>query len=338
MLRWDVSDFKNESVIIGEMAGLKFEDLNENHIESAARLALGEYFQECDIVSILPDGDYFDRFCGMIAKMLGHNLGVAAIEAGNLVGFLTCYQPWNNHFGTTMGTFSPIHGHGAVKHDRQRIYSLLYQAAAAKWVREGILSHAIGLYAHDSEALNSFFWNGFGLRCVDAIRNVAPIVCGEFPEYSFEELPAEEIAQIVPLKNLLRAHLRNTPMFIPVFTGLDAAQIQAENERRRSRYFVIKDNGKTIAFIEIMSSGENFVCDVSDMVNICGAYMLPEYRQTGIFTKLLSWLMDTLASEGYTRCGVDFESLNPTARGFWLKHFEAYTHSVARRIDERIVR
>jgi hypothetical protein len=39
----------------------------------------------------------------------------------------------------------------------------------------------------------------------------------------------------------------------------------------------------------------------------------------------------------YTRLGVDFESLNPTAYGFWLKYFDAYTHSVVRRIDEKAV-
>ncbi len=41
------------------------------------------------------------------------------------------------------------------------------------------------------------------------------------------------------------------------------------------------------------------------------------------------------AAEGFLRMGVDFESFNPTAYGFWLKHFTAYTYSVVRRVDER---
>ena len=44
-----------------------------------------------------------------------------------------------------------------------------------------------------------------------------------------------------------------------------------------------------------------------------------------------------LSREGYRRLGVDFESFNPTAQGFWLKHFTANTHSVVRRIDENAV-
>jgi GNAT superfamily N-acetyltransferase len=317
---------------------LIFENLKDNHIESAARLSLVEYFEERNAVPILPTGDYFDHFYNMISKMTDEKLGVAAIEDGAVVGFLTCYKPWNNHFGTTMGTFSPIHAHGAIKNNRKRIYSLLYQNAAEKWVGEGILSHAIALYAHDSEALNSFFWNGFGLRTVDAIRIVEPISYGEFPEYTFCELPIGEIAQVVPLENLLIEHLRSAPTFMPFFFSRDVTQVKEENERRKSRYFIAKDKNKVIAFIEIMQSGENFACNAPNMTNICGAYMMPEYRRTGIFTKLLSWLMDILASEGYTRCGVDFESFNPMASGFWLKHFTAYTHGVVRRIDERIYR
>ncbi len=315
---------------------ITIENLNGSHIEASARLALSEYFDERNAVPVLPDGDYSDTFCNMLSEMTGHGLGVAAIEDGEIIGFLTCYKPWNNLFGTTMGTFSPIHAHGARKSDRRRIYSLLYQAAAERWVGQGVLSHAIALYAHDTEAVGSFFWNGFGLRCIDAIRPVAPIACEEFPAYTFYELSKEEIKRIVLFKNSLVDHLQKTPVFMPLSNLFDEEKIAEENKSRKSRYFVAEEGGKTIAFIEIMASGENFACDDPGMTNVCGAYMLPEYRNTGIFTGLLSYLMDILAKEGYTRCGVDFESLNPTASGFWLKHFTPYTYSVTRRIDERI--
>ena len=39
----------------------------------------------------------------------------------------------------------------------------------------------------------------------------------------------------------------------------------------------------------------------------------------------------------YTMLGVDFESINPSGSGFWLKFFHAYTNGVVRRIDERIM-
>ena len=60
----------------------------------------------------------------------------------------------------------------------------------------------------------------------------------------------------------------------------------------------------------------------------------PEYRGKGVYQNLLNFIMSKLKAEGYVRLGVDFESINPTAWGFWLKHFTAYTHSVVRRADE----
>jgi hypothetical protein len=54
-----------------------------------------------------------------------------------------------------------------IKENRSRIYSKLYQAAAEKWVKQGILSHAIALYTHNHEVVKSFFWNGF-LVCFHA--------------------------------------------------------------------------------------------------------------------------------------------------------------------------
>ncbi|MCX7710171.1 MAG: GNAT family N-acetyltransferase [Clostridia bacterium] len=320
------------------MSELILESINDNHIESAARLALSEYFEECCAVPILPEADYLELFCKMITELADPDLGTVAIESGKVVGFLTCYQPWENHFGTTLGTFSPVHAHGTVKQNRRRIYSQLYQAAAEKWVSRGILSHAIALYAHNHEAVDSFFWNGFGMRTVDAIRPVEPILCEGFSNAAFYELPDEEIDRIVPLKNSLIAHLRDTPMFIPLFFQMDTSKVKVENESRKSRYFVATVKDEIAAFVEIMASGENFTCQDTGMANICGAYMFPQYRGSGIYTKLLSFLMETLAAEGYTRCGVDFESFNPTARGFWLKYFSAYTYGVVRRVDERILK
>ena len=331
---------------------MTFEEMNHGHIENAARIALAEYYEERRAVPILPEGEYLSVFCNMISEMVDHKLGIAAIEGGKLAGFMTCYSPMENHFGTTLGIFSPIHAHGTVKENRRRIYSLIYQAAADKWVKQGILSHAIALYTHDKDAVDSFFWNGFGLRCIDSIREVGPIIRQAVPiinekvsntpaEYSdieFCELHSEEVLQVLPLKNLLIKHLWDTPMFIPLFFQLDKEGFGEETEERNSRFFAIKASGKVIAFIEITASGENFACEDAGMMNICGAYMLPQYRESGMFSKLLSFLMDTLSTEGYIRCGVDFESFNPTASGFWLKYFTPYTYSVVRRIDERITR
>lgn len=91
-----------------------FEKINYNHIEEVVNIALDEYDEECSVVIELPRKDYKDLFCNMLCDMMGHNLGVVALDKRKIVGFITCYGPIENFFGTVQGVFYPIHGHGAI--------------------------------------------------------------------------------------------------------------------------------------------------------------------------------------------------------------------------------
>ncbi len=314
---------------------LKLTEFTECHIEQATRIAMANYEEERSSVPVLPQV----RVLPGLSQFADNRLGVAAFEDGQMVGFLCCYNPREHHFGLTKGTFSPIHAHGTVKDNRRMIYSRLYQAAAELWVQKGILSHFIALYAHDAEAVQSFFWNGFGLRCVDAIRPVERLIYErKNPDYEFFEIPSAEASRLLPLKNLLITHLAQSPMFLPNSRFTESEMVET-SKHKNSRFFCTRRNGDTAgiaAYIEIIEPGENFACDDPLMMNICDACMLPQYRRSGLCTELLAFLLETLKSEGYTRLGVDFESFNPAARGFWLKYFTPYTYSMARRIDERI--
>jgi ribosomal protein S18 acetylase RimI-like enzyme len=110
----------------------------------------------------------------------------------------------------------------------------------------------------------------------------------------------------------------------------------ASAEKNKSRFFCVQKQGNLIGYLKINETGENFITRDPGLINICGAYLLPEYRGVGIYTQLLSYSLYKLKTEGYQYVGVDFESANPTARGFWLKYFTPYTHSLVRRVDERI--
>ncbi len=69
------------------------------------------------------------------------------------------------------------------------------------------------------------------------------------------------------------------------------------------------------------------------MLNICGAYCLEKYRGQGLSRALLNHVLHTLHREGIAYLGVDYETMNPTAAGFWEKTFTPYTASLVRRID-----
>jgi len=313
---------------------MEITDFTHNHIEQALSLAEANYEEERQHVPILPP---IDSLPGL-TRFPDNGLGVAASENGNLLGFLCCYSPLDNAFGIKgiKGTFSPVHAHGTVHDNRDMIYKRLYQAAAEKWVEKGIISHAAGLYAHDAQAINSFFVNGFGLRTVDAIRPMEKIQCPLTKEYVFKELDPDCKADTLPLKNMLIRHLGNSPTFMSV-PQMDENDIQKQYDRRKPRYFTAYLKDELIAWIEVIDSGENFACDHNSMQNICGAFCLPEHRGKGMFQNLLNCTIAILKSEDYTRLGVDFEGFNLNAYGFWLKYFTAYTNGVVRRIDEQVL-
>lgn len=196
--------------------------------------------------------------------------------------------------------------------------------------------HAVALYAHDTVAQDAFFTAGFGLRCVDAVRLLEAIPSILSNTFTMRLLNKDDTKSLNPLRRMLSTHLSESPCFM--YSSKDEVEKRLPYlENRSTHIFACYDGETPIAFIEATDDGENFVTEVVDMKNICGAYCLQEYRGTGIMQNLLNFTISTLKAEGYTRLGVDFESFNPTAYGFWLKYFTAYTHSVVRRIDEKIL-
>lgn len=308
-------------------------NFEKQHIEEATALALANYHDERRFVKELPQ----IRDIPDLSGFAENGLGVAAFEGGNMTGFLCCSDPFDNVFRSTdvKGIFSPMGAHAAVSENRSEVYAAMYQAAGAKWVRSGAVSHAICLYAHDEELQRQFFRYGFGLRCLDAIRPMELIDCRPCADYNFSELAETEYHFVYPLHLALNRHYCESPFFMNRRPETQEEFMEASMQEG-VRYFAAKQNGKICAFLKISPSGEAFVAAGNTYRHITGAYCLPEHRGKGVYQNLLNFVISRLKEDGCTRLGVIFESFNPTGRGFWLKYFDAYTNSVVRRVDERI--
>ena len=303
-----------------------------NHIEQAKELFLANYNEERAIVTDLPKLETISD--EIFKKFADNGLGVAMLDGGSMLGFLCCHSPWENSYGTAaMGTFIPDYGHGAVAKNRGTIYKRLYQAAAEIWVGKGIAYHTISLYAHDSQAIDAFFSYGFGLRCIDAVRPLVNFDHAELTDIAFAELPKGDEAKVRDMRRALAAHLGKSPTFLRWSEDFLEKWI-SQGEARGSRFFTATLGTEPTAFIEVAKDGESLASGHDGMRNICGAYCLPEHRGKGIMEGLLNYVITQLRNDGFDSLGVDFESFNPSANGFWLKHFAVYTYSAARRIDE----
>jgi GNAT superfamily N-acetyltransferase len=318
---------------------LKIIDFAESHIEQALNIAKDNYEKERKDVPILPDIIEFPDF----SPFSENGLGVSAFDGERMIGYLCCYNPFRNAFETTntIGVWSPIHGNGIIESDYKNVFARMYQEAAKKWVELNATSHAITFYSHNSLVQSQLYRYGFGLRCIDAIREIKEIDVKCNGNFHVSELGHNEFHLIFPLGLLLDQHLAESPVFMRHIQ--DKIEIGHEYKfaewqiKENFRYFTAKDGDKIIAYIKITDEGENFVGDVKTMKHICGAFCLPEYRGQGIIQSILNFIIKVLRNENMLLLGVDFESFNPTASNFWLKYFVEYTHSVVRRIDDLFI-
>ena len=309
-------------------------DFTAAHIEQAEKIAKRNYEAERGFVPALPPVDQWPD----LTPLAENTLGVAALDGGDVVGFLCGCGVWDNAWDIPglRNVFSPMHANGTIPKNRASIYARLYQAAGEKWARVGAASHGVCLYAHDTEGQAQFFRYGFGIRCIDAIRPMDSIVAPPCEGYTFAELRPDELFEVYPLDELLNRGYIESPFFM--FRRPDSEdEFLEEAARSQSIYFIARYQGQAVAFIRAEPDGETFIQNTPGYLHCKGLYCLPEHRGKGISQNLLKLLLQKLKTLDYTRLGVDFESINPSGSGFWLKHFSAYTHSVVRRIDESAI-
>ncbi len=312
---------------------MEIKDLTLDMMEDAKKLLWTNFLEARNRYSMIP----MDVCFPPMEPLFDNGLGAAAFEEGKMIGFLSGYGPWGPVFCTkdTMGVYSPLHAHAAVRENRKRIYQRLYQSAAEKWACAGAASHTITLFDPDDQAREAFFEYGFGKRCVDLMRTTDGInISSEKAEFS--ELSKEEGKQIRHLRRALNHHLSKSPAFMKSDEKVIENWLD-QREAEPPRTFIGKINGEICAYIEIQDEGENFITAHPFVQNICGAYCLPELRGQNIATALLNFVLDVLKRENIPLLGVDCESINPTAIHFWKKHFAPYTQSLVRRIDENAI-
>lgn len=317
------------------------EPFTESHVEEAAQLVLVAYRAEHEAVPALPaPASCVDAVTEQIAGLTGTGLaGFAAVAGGRLLGFLAGY-PAPELFSSRPGVYIPVCGHGATGPDRRLVYHHLYQVASAAWVRPGRLMHSLSVFAHDTEALDAWYWLGFGLRCVDAVRPLAPVEGVPAGPLEVRKARPDDALALYGLHCAHRGYYRNAPLFMP--------QVEIESSLADFRHWLAEadhhlwaawsKDGHLVSYLRIEQGGGNsFAFKNPQTYNICGAYTTEAARRSGAGTLLLSAVVEWLRGQHAERLGVDYESFNVIGSRFWAKHFTPFLLSPARYIDDRIL-
>lgn len=309
--------------------------IEDKFIDELTDIAVKEYKDECCKCSQLMKADFRKDIEEILHSLCKSKYGKVAIDNGKVIGYLSFWGPWDGYFATRKGAYSPVVGNGFIGDNRGKLASLLFQAVGNDLAADGITSYAITRYAHDEEVGRSFVMNGFGIRCSDGIMKLSErrIITSAHPEISFRILKREEWKKVNQLDLGLTKHLLKAPVFFP-------CDIDESKERFNSdeiKLFVAEAQGRIVGFMALSEDGESFLAEKYDMLNICGCYFEKEYRGDGIPAMLLEYICRYCEEQGKEYLGVDCETLNPTALRFWGKHFENYTYSYHRIIDDRVV-
>jgi len=306
------------------------------HINQALLLFEQAMERERKAVTLIPPfTDYVNSIRNHLEKLVKIALGFALIQGSTLLGYILAY-PIPEFFGSQPGVFVPEFGHGESEEHRSKIAQKLYLHASTAWVSLGKTSHAIAIFAHDKELLDSWFWQGFGLRCVNGIRKTS-LVEQKQSSYQLLKLDSSKLDLLADLHREHNRYYRQAPIFMPNADEDPVEDLKTWiSEENRHIWVALDTFGQAVGYMRVQLQGESILSRHPMMMNITGAFVSPQNRESGCGRALLNAVETWQIENGYNLTGVDYESINPNASHFWNKFFTSYTLSLTRRIDERI--
>ena len=310
--------------------------LHDGHLAGAAELFTAGYRAARLRVPLLPARHEDAEAIALKLRQLAEGQpGVAAIRDGLVVGYLLGQVMPD--FRGRRSIYVPEWAHGADGPDRSHIYREMYAALSPKWIDDGCCTHLITVLADQQDVLDAFFWLGFGMICVDAMRDLRP-VNGRLAQIEIRRAGSADSNAVLEFAGGIQRHMAEAPMFIPLTDPVDMETIDKRLADPAQAIFLAFRDNEPVAYIHIQpaSTSAAYVILDAKTASIRGAFARESYRGKGITTVLLSRAIKWARSAGYERCSVDFESQNIPGHRFWQKHFQPVCYSVIRHIDERM--
>ncbi|MEA4906834.1 MAG: GNAT family N-acetyltransferase [Anaerolineaceae bacterium] len=308
-------------------------ELCEEHLPEAAALFCARYRQLRRATPALPGLlENESRVSSMLELFLPQGRGLAALQGGRLAGYLGWFLA--DHFRETQrkGAYVPEWAHAVLVPDTANVYGALYRAASTRWVVEGVGAHAISLLANDRAGRETWFWNGFGLMVVDAVRAVFPLDPPAVTQLGIRRACLDDAPLLSALDAEHWAHYTRPPVLMAPQEPLSATGCAEQLARSGNSVWLALDGERPVGFLRFEAGGGDAcaVVEADTTVAITGAYVRPPYRGLGAMAALLDTALGDYLTQGYGCCAVDFESFNPEAARFWMKYFQPVCYSLLR--------
>jgi GNAT superfamily N-acetyltransferase len=251
------------------------------------------------------------------------NRCLLAVEDGRLAGYLAWWEIDGFRGSGRRGAYVPEWAHGALQGRRAAIYRALYRAASAEWAVDGCTVHAITLLAHDQEAREAWFWNGFGLAVVDGARALTPLEPAPASSLTVRLATPADAEALSMLDAEHVGHYAAAPVFMAQPSIDSPAAFGEFVQRPKNSVWLALDGRVAAGFMRF--SGYDFdavaalQCDSAAFCN--GAYVRRDYRGRGAGAAMLQAAITHYSGLNLRGLFTNFESFNPEAASFWPRYF-----------------
>ncbi len=301
--------------------------LTEERLEEAAALFIERYRKLRQDIPLLPvDLENSQAVIERLEKMVEAGHALAALEDGHLSGYVCWFVVEDFRDTGRIAAYCPEWGHAATR----EVYLALYRAAVQEWISAGCQTYAWSYLANDTIAADFLHWNGYGMICVDAVRPIAPPRKNPAEGFVIRRAGGEDADAIALLEAEHCRYYSLPPTLMMPLEPSDAAQIREFLTQPENSIWLAERDGELAAYQVFRKHvpGAAHIVRSEKIIAVSMAFVRPQYRGSGAGSAVLSAALQYYAGLGYECCAVDFESINPYAFNFWLKHFTPVALSV----------
>lgn len=320
----------------GHTLSIRVEQLERKHIDTAIKLTSYNYALEKAQNEALPEVSK-NYISDSIEQLLSHSIGSIAYENSEIIGYLAFVAK----SGSSLAS-SPLYGYGIKHTKRGEIISRLFQDTASILCENNYQNLHVDVFAHDSEVLWTYIMSAFAMGVTDLVRITSVPVGALLNDYTFKEICKEDLVihyrlDIIEFYRDLINHLRVSPVFYPCNEFLPIENRFNDFLTDSIRVFAAFECDRLIGMVcseppdRWVSSGDTQAIHLSDL------FVAPDYRKHGVAVALLQFANNELRKAGIKRIYVTHGTINPTARGFWDRHFINYSYSMTRQIDSSML-
>ncbi len=328
-----------KAYMLGQKTWVEITTFKKDYLPDMARIFIQNFRKLRTIVPILPNlMEDTDRVIEMLAELSDVSPIIVAREGSKLLGYLGWFVVEDFRGVGRKAAYCPEWGHGAIEEVKPDIYRAMYRAAAKHWVESGCNIHALTLLAHDNQAKNTWFWNGFGMAVVDAVRSTLPLENAAPYNGEIRQATRDDINALQQMEIEHWQHYTQPPLLMDAYQPADSQRLAQFLDTPQNSIWLAMDGSNYAGYVrfEVNNTDSAAVVAAPDRIANTGAYIRRQYRGRKIAAALLDAALRDYAEQGFRCCSVDFESYNPEAVSFWLKYFEPVCFSLMR-VPERQV-